>query len=62
MAAASPSPSWISVPEDNAEACPAAADSTAVSTNHATTSTSTGETFRRWYLLYFVGDLTLTVC
>lgn len=59
MAAASTSPSWISVPEDNAEACPAAADSTAVSTDHATASTFTGETLRRWYLIYFVSDLTV---
>lgn len=47
MAATSSSAGWISVSEDNAEACPAAADSTAVSTDHAAASTLTGETLRR---------------
>lgn len=62
MAATSPSPGWISISENNAEACPAAADSTAVSTDHATASTLTGETLRRWCLLYFLRDLALMVC
>lgn len=51
MAAASPSAGWISVSENNAEACAAAADSTAVSTDHATAFTLTGETLRRWCLI-----------
>lgn len=61
MAAASPSQGWISVSENNAEACPAAADSTAVSTDHATASTFRGETLRRRCLIQFLGDLALMV-
>lgn len=62
MAAATPSAGWISISKNNAEACPAAADGTAVSTDHATASTLTGETLRRWCLVYFLGDLVLVVC
>lgn len=62
MAAASPSTGWLSISEDNAEACPAAADSTAISADHAATSTLTGELLRRWCLIYFLGDLALMVC
>lgn len=41
MAAATSSAGWISISKNNAEACPAAADGTAVSTDHATASTLT---------------------
>lgn len=48
--AAAPAPAgWVPVSENNAEACSAAADSTAVSTDHATASTLRGETLRRWF-------------
>lgn len=62
MAAASPSQGWISISENNAEACPAAANSSAVSTDYATASTLRGETLRRRCLIHFLGDLVLMVC
>lgn len=49
MAAAPASAGWVPVSENNAEARSAAADSTAVSTDHATASTLRGETLRRWF-------------
>lgn len=62
MAAAPPSPGWVSISENNAEACSTAADCTAVSTDHATASTLRGETLRRWCLIYVLGDPALIVC
>lgn len=62
MAAAPPSAGWVPVSENNAEARSAAADSTAVSTDHAAASTLRGETLTRWCLIYILGDPALTVC